>query len=237
MDRLNVQTTQNVVIEYTVAGLGTRFLSAMIDFFILLCYAIGMGYLLNEMGMYSFESYWMYYLVVMLPYFLYHPVCETLFEGQSLGKKQMNIKVVRVDGTPAGLGNYIIRWLFRLIDVVITMGGLAVVTIILNGKGQRLGDIAGGTAVVNVEKKTDILRALNAVPDEDYEPMFREAKKLADKDVALLKNILDTARSTDNNEAIWQLATKLRSMLNVETDLPPRKFIETVIKDYNHYNS
>ena len=64
---------------------------------------------------------------------------------------------MRLDGTRPGLGDYVLRWLLRPIEVIAFTSGVRqpCITILLNGKGQRLGDLAAGTTVVSLLRRAD----------------------------------------------------------------------------------
>jgi uncharacterized RDD family membrane protein YckC len=50
----------------------------------------------------------------------------------------MKIRVVKIDGYQAGFGDYMIRWVFRIIDISI----IGLISAIVSKNNQRLGDIA-----------------------------------------------------------------------------------------------
>ena len=50
----------------------------------------------------------------------------------------MKIKVVRLNGTPATVGDYLLRWVFSLVDFYVLSGAIALVAVAMGGKGQRL---------------------------------------------------------------------------------------------------
>ncbi|HSJ12595.1 MAG TPA: RDD family protein, partial [Gillisia sp.] len=145
MDNYQIETAQNIGIKQNVAGIGDRILAFIIDALILIGYAILASFGIAGLGL-DGGQLWVYYLIIGLPVFLYHLIWEIFNNGKSPGKAALNIKVARLDGSRPGFGQYIIRWLLRLIDISISSGGVAIVTILLNGKGQRLGDLAAGTA-------------------------------------------------------------------------------------------
>src|SRR5690606_21050190 len=109
--------------------------------------------------------------IVTVPFLLYHPLFEILMNGQSPGKRQMKIKVVSLDGSSPTIGGYLMRWLFRLVEVFMLRGAVAMVTIAANGKGQRLGDIAAGTTVVKlVPQHATSSDAVFTQVESDYQP-------------------------------------------------------------------
>lgn len=232
MQTVNVRTTQNVVIDYPVASLGDRILAYFIDALIIIAYFIVCVILI---GFAEIGSVAIIISLITIPMFLYHLMFEIFMNGQSPGKRQMNIKVVRLDGTPATIGNYVIRWLMRIIEIDILSGAMAMVVIAINGKGQRLGDIAAGTTVVKlVEQKAVTAKEVFTLTDENYVPVFQQVIQLNDNDIELIQQALEVNRTTGNLRPVMAVTEKVKSNLGIQTDLPPVKFLYTIVKDYGH---
>ncbi|HCI71200.1 MAG TPA: RDD family protein, partial [Balneola sp.] len=83
-------------------------------------------------------------------------IFEVVWNGKSFGKWMMGLQVVMLDGSSPSFGNYLIRWMLRLLEVSFTNGILAFITVLINGKGQRLGDIAAKTCVIKTRKKVKL---------------------------------------------------------------------------------
>lgn len=235
MQTVTVRTTQNVVIEYPVASLGDRILAYFVDALIIFAYNILVAIILVSSGMFS-----LVFLIglLIIPAFFYHLVFEILMEGQSPGKRQMNIKVVRMDGTPPTIGNYVLRWLLRLIEIDLLSGALAMVTIAVNGKGQRLGDLAASTTVVRLAKEAEVTSSeVFTVAQEEYIPVFQQASQLSDEDIELVQQALEVNKNSGNAEPVLAVTEKIKNTLNIQTDLPPVKFLYTLVKDYGHFTS
>jgi uncharacterized RDD family membrane protein YckC len=232
MQTVSVRTTQNVVIDYPVASLGDRILAYFIDALIIIAYFIVCVILI---GFAEIGSVAIIISLITIPVFLYHLMFEIFMNGQSPGKRQMNIKVVRLDGTPATIGNYVIRWLMRIIEIDILSGAMAMVVIAINGKGQRLGDIAAGTTVVKlVEQKAVTAKEVFTLTDENYVPVFQQVIQLNDNDIELIQQALEVNRTTGNLRPVMAVTEKVKSNLGIQTDLPPVKFLYTIVKDYGH---
>jgi uncharacterized RDD family membrane protein YckC len=232
MQTVTVRTTQNVFIEYPVASLGDRILAYFVDILIIIAY-----YLVAVMVLVSLDSFSMsgFIGIMLIPTFLYHLFFEIFMNGQSPGKRQMNIKVVRLDGTPPTIGNYVIRWLFRLIEIDFLSGAVAVVAIAVGGKGQRIGDLAAGTAVIKeVEHHEVSAKEVFTVSEENYTPVFHQVVNLTDQDIELIQQALDVNRTTGNLQPVLAVAEKIRNVLRIQNDLPPLKFLYTIVKDYGH---
>ena len=93
--------------------------------------------------------------LIYLPVFFYNLAFEILMNGQTLGKRALNIKVVRLDGTSPTIANYIFRFILWPIDVFLS-GSIAITLISLTKNGQRLGDLAGGTTVVKLTQRGQV---------------------------------------------------------------------------------
>ena len=241
---VDIETSQRVKLSYEPAGVGERILAFFLDaFFIGIYYLVVIwiwGYA-NNIGPNSagnFEdSVWVLYIVLVLPLMLYHLVSEVISNGYSLGKKIVGIRVVKIDGTRANLGGYIIRWMFRLIEISMTSGVLAFVTILLNGKGQRVGDILGKTCVIKERKKVNLDNTLYSKIADAYEPQFKQVAELNDKDIRIIREVLDSRSHYDYDNWFLMLQKtrkKIEDRLGVEDHgLSGDKFLRTVIKDYN----
>lgn len=235
MQTVTVRTTQNVFIEYPVASLGDRILAYFVDILIIIAY-----YMVAALALVSLDTFSMsgFIGVMLIPTFLYHLIFEIFMNGQSPGKRQMKIKVVRLDGTPPTIGNYIIRWLFRLIEIDFLSGAVAVVAIAVGGKGQRVGDMAAGTTVIKEVKKREVLaKEVFTVSEENYTPVFQQVINLTDQDIELIQQALDVNRATGNLQPVLAVTEKIKITLGIQTDLPPMKFLYTIVKDYGHLTS
>lgn len=235
MQTIQVRTTQNVFIHYPVASVGDRILAYLLDTLILIVYAIAVGLLL----IYSeTESYWVWILMLGMPWLLYALLFEIFMDGQTPGKRVLNIKVIRLDGTPASIRDYILRWIFALIDLKFLSGAIAVILIAAGGKGQRLGDMVAGTSVIKqTEQKEITAQEVFVVADTEYQPIFAQAIQLNESDIDLIQRALEVNRDLGNPKPMLAVTEKLRAQLGIQTDMPPVKLLYTLIKDFNHLTS
>ncbi|MBT1706673.1 RDD family protein [Fulvivirgaceae bacterium PWU5] len=231
MQTVSVRTTQNVFIQYPVASLGDRMAAGLIDTVIVVAYIVLVAY---GMSLVEIDSAALGISVLVIPSILYHLLFEIFMDGQSPGKRQMKIKVVRTDGTPATIGNYLLRWLLRLIEVQAAQGMIAVITIAWNGRGQRLGDIAAGTTVVKLVKQKDVTAAeIFTLATEDYVPQFPGVIMLSDRDAELIQQALEVYRRHDNLQPAMIVTEKIKTRLGIQTDMTFEAFLTTILKDYS----
>ncbi len=247
MATIRVQTTQNVTLEYEVASVGDRIVAALLDYLILFAYGVLLTMLARSLadGSSTADSSINYrdpaellgVLIIILicaPFFVYFLVCEIFFNGQTLGKKARHLRVMRLDGTPARLGDYFLRWLLRPVEIISALGGLAVVTILLNGRGQRLGDVLAGTSVLSLKPGASQLLAPEAAAPAGYQPVFEQAGQLTDHDAFLVRQLLSRSLQRGNYLILHETALKVKQLLAVQSDLSDEAFLRTVLRDHTH---
>jgi uncharacterized RDD family membrane protein YckC len=235
MHTIQVRTAQNVFIHYPVASIGDRIIGHLIDILILILYFFGIFGLFFQL---KFNENWAWILFLGVPYLFYTLTFEIFMNGQTPGKRAMNIQVVRLDGSPATVGNYVVRWLFALLEFTISSGVIAVLTILITGKGQRLGDVVGGTSVVKLIPQEEITgRDVFVAADQTYQPTFSQVIALNEADVELIQQALEVNRTHGNPKPMLMAAERVKSLLGIQTDMPTVKFLYTIIKDFNHFAS
>jgi len=236
MQTISVQTTQNVSIQYPVASVGDRILAYLLDRIILVAYVIVVIAVIINMGLE--EAIWLWILFAITPWFFYHLAFEIFMNGQSPGKRVMNIQVVRLDGTQPTIGDYVLRWIFSLIDFYILSGAIAIIVIAAGGKGQRLGDLVAGTSVVKLIAQKDITASeVFITPADTYVPVFPQVIQLESRDIELIQRALETNLNFGNDQPVLMVTEKIKTLLGIQTDLPPVEFLYTIVKDFNHLSA
>lgn len=245
MSLIAINTSQNVNINFNTASIGERILAFFIDILIKAAYIMVLFWFLFKI--FNFGSYintldnWSQmavFIIITLPIHIYTLVGESLMEGQTLGKKIVKIKVVKIDGFQASFGDYLMRWFFRLIDVFSNSGVIGLISMIISKNNQRLGDIASGTAVISLKNRVNISHTILENLKEDYVPLFPQVIALTDNDVRIIKENYQKALKIDDRIVVSKLSTKIKEILKLEIDptkMTERQFINIVIKDYNFY--
>ena len=240
---ISINTTQNVTIDYELAGIMERLLAFLLDSLIVTVYCFVIFWLLiatNFIGEFGESTIpFLIFVFLIFPVIMsYHLVSESLFNGQSIGKKAMGIKVVRADGQQMHIGDFGMRWMFRLIDIMLSAGSVAVITIMSNEKNQRIGDLVGDTCVIktNPRNQMSIKDLLKIQTQENYKPKYEAVVKFTEEDMLLLKNTLDRARSNPNDhyrKLLQKLAEKICAELDIKK-VPKKRteFLKKVLNDY-----
>ena len=237
MEKIKIETTQHVDIEYEIASVGDRIVATLIDGLIMAGYLFLMFILYyNIVGDHGGTAASVVFIILLLPIWLYHLLCEVFMNGQSFGKRSIKTKVIRLDGRQPTFGNYFMRWILRIIDIGFFYIGAIV--LVFNDKGQRIGDIAAGTTVVKLRPREQISNTAFEKTGETYTPVFPEAARLTDNDAYTIKQVLRlTVTDAPNiSEIDAALAAKLKAHLNIKTGLSDRSLLQTLLKDYNIIN-
>ncbi|MFN6040034.1 MAG: RDD family protein, partial [Bacteroidota bacterium] len=175
------------------------------------------------------------YTILSIPILMYDFLWEYFSNGQSVGKKVMAIKVVKLNGTQPSAGAYLLRWLLRIIDFMLGPV-IAIFSISVTKNYQRLGDLAADTTVIKLKGRTSIRNTIlyKAIPG--YEIQFRQVEKLSDKDISIIKEVFDYCRKNRDDKALLKLAEKVRKQLGLDkVDKSPEEFINTILIDYSQF--
>jgi uncharacterized RDD family membrane protein YckC len=233
MDNIRIQTTQNVDISYELASVGDRMIATVIDYLIFFVYIL---LCMLFFWIISYGDGFILPILLFLPLLLYDLLCEIFFNGKSFGKMAMKIKVVMLDGTQPGFSAYLLRWVLRLIDMVLFTPGLGLVVLLINGKGQRIGDMAAGTTVIKLKQKVLLSHTILNAQRPFYQIVYPEVSKLNDNDIDIIKDVMRHSLSSGNTHAIEMLAKKTKDTMGVNYTTGSVQFLATVVQDYSEYS-
>ncbi|MOA46212.1 hypothetical protein D3C78_1686980 [compost metagenome] len=108
------------------------------------------------------------------------------------------------------------------------------VTIVANGKGQRIGDLAAGTTVVKLNSNKDYHDIPVTRIDPSYKVNFPEVTLLNDADINLIKKIINRSLKANREDMLGPVANKVKEITGVQSPLSDYVFLQIVISDYNH---
>ncbi|MEZ4664081.1 MAG: RDD family protein [Caldilineaceae bacterium] len=167
-EEYTIETPENVTFGYEVAGIGSRFVGALVDTLVLTLALIVLNVVLLGL-LTAFSSFntdvfsrldeatmdWatgfvlaIFALLNFVLFWGYYIVFELLWNGQTPGKRVAQTRVVRMDGNPMRFWDNIIRNLVRFIDFMPSAYGVGLITMFCNRHARRLGDFAAGTIVI-----------------------------------------------------------------------------------------
>ncbi len=249
-----VRTTQNVIINLNSNVLLWRVLAYFIDSLILGAYLYFLYEINDANNTFSDEDSFIEIamLILILPFFTYSLLTEFLLNGRTIGKFICGIRVVKINGLRAGFTEYLLRWLFRMIDIYpfiflsfflgkygnigfSLIGIPAFIMIITSKNHQRLGDRVAGTTVIKVKNSISLSSTIFKEISDDYIPTFPQVVKLSDNDMRIIKDNFGNAQIHKNAEVMQALRKKVSEVMQVDSPLSDEEFLNIVMNDFNHY--
>ncbi len=252
MPLVKLDTGYNIEVEFAVARFPKRLMAWTID--VLVCWLITKALA----SLTSTESYFVWTdswdlkgVLISLPVLFYHLFCEISMNGRSIGKMAMNCRVITEDGGQPNIGQYLIRWVFRIIDlpywilVASVMGVMpwwtvplvfcGIASVLLTPKAQRLGDIVAGTLLIDTRNQTSWQDTVFTELSNDYKPRYPQVMQLTDRDINTLKNIIEMVKKNNDHDMARRIAQRIQSKVNIQSDQYALDFLQTLLTDYNYY--
>jgi uncharacterized RDD family membrane protein YckC len=223
MSYIEIQTTQNIHLEYETASIGERFVAALLDRLVMFFWIMIWLLLID-----AFNIGFSIVIVVGAPCLFYFLLCELLFNGQSIGKRIMSVRVAKIDGTVPSFGDYFLRWIFRLIDNV----AVAIVCMMFTARSQRLGDLAAKTCVVRTKISAKLVKVPEVSPN--YQVTYDTATLLNDSDVALIAQIISNPATLRNKTGLKKLADKVKEITQTSSDAHDHIYLRRILDDYSY---
>lgn len=231
---LDIRTAQNVPLALEPASLGERILATVVDGLVVGAYLV----LVVQVGFALVEpTTAVVVLTVLVPLLLYHLLFEVFFEGRTPGKLALKTQVARLDGAQPTLGQYLLRWLLRFVDVTASSGAVALVSVAVTPRSQRLGDLAAGTTVVRRRRRVRLAEVLYPAAPPGHVPEFPEAEALSDADVRTLRAVIVRLRVAPRGARSTELAQRAKAAVETKLGLgpvrmPPEAFLKAVVRDH-----
>ena len=256
MATIQINTAFNVDLDFAVAPFHKRLVAYLIDFTLLAIYLFSMKHLLYEIfNLDAEKGIGIDILIISLPMLFYSLLTEVILNGQTIGKKLIQIRVISLEGGEPTFGQFILRWITKFFEWPFLFGyiyassvalimyamytsffGIAVIiTILVTKRSQRLGDLAAGTVVVDAKTLMSINDTIFiAIDKKNYTPVFPEVMRLSDNDINTIKTVLTQARKNHNHDICMRIEYKIKDVLKLESRLSSTDFLEKLLEDYNY---
>jgi uncharacterized RDD family membrane protein YckC len=149
-DRVRISTPEGVDVELTLAGIGSRFIAAILDFMIQGGVLLGAALLLGVTGDGDRSGFAVaaFSVIFFLVFFGYDVLFEVRSRGRTLGKRWTGLRVVRTGGRPVTFIPSCVRNVMRIVDILPALYAIGMLSIFVTNRNQRLGDLAAGTLIV-----------------------------------------------------------------------------------------
>lgn len=236
MSKIEITTSQNVTIEFetpTLIERGLVFLIDLISVWVAIFIIYIPVYAISDSG---FDKY-MNYLGIMI-LVTGNLILQLSTSGKTLGRMIFGFNLIKINGDPVSVIDLILRWAFRIIDIIAGFGAIGAMFILSSEKNQRLGDYLADTVMIKVKKinRIELNSILNLDNKLNYTPIYTEIKHFEESEILLIKETTDRYlkhKTSGNKEAVKQLTIKMAKLLNL--DKKPKeeiKFLKTLVNDY-----
>jgi uncharacterized RDD family membrane protein YckC len=243
IDKLTIDTPEQVHLEFVLAGIGSRFMAAFLDAAIQAVAYLAL-FLLTLMwpsgGFFSpARSMWWYALVIFVGfciYWGYYAIFETLWKGQTPGKRWAGIRVIKDTGRPINAFEAIGRNFARAVDVLPAFYGVGVIVMLLNEKHRRLGDYVAGTLVVHESSDREANIFFNTPTRTEF--TLHQAAGLTLPEAELIETFL--ARRLDIPMEVRRFnGQRIAEMISTRLKIPPESrppdnesFLELMVREF-----
>jgi uncharacterized RDD family membrane protein YckC len=232
LDQLKIDTPEQIALELPLAGIGSRFLAMVVDTLIQ-----ALLYLLVAL-IFIFTSPVGFDIFKFLPrlvgpavaifigfaiYWGYFAIFETIWKGQTPGKRYAGIRVIKESGRPINAFEAIGRNLMRAVDGMPGMYGVGLVCMMLNRQSRRLGDFVAGTVVVHEKPAEEVrlpdLKTWNTAPERSAATPGME--KVTADELVLVETYLSRRLDLDPEVRI-RTAIQIADRIKAKTGLEPQ---------------
>lgn len=151
---MRIETPENVVLTYQLAGPAQRYVAYLIDFFIRLAIIYASWYVVSMLVIIlPGTAMGILLLIAFINTWGYYTISEGFFKGQSIGKSFCGLRVIRDAGYPITFWPALLRNLVRSADSIMFYG-IGITSMLLTRRFQRLGDLVAGTVVIQERSMT-----------------------------------------------------------------------------------
>ena len=245
-DKLTIETPEQTVLEFEVAGIGSRFLALAYDTLLQILIGIGLTVILvvaaATLPGEAREGIW-FVAIILIAYFVlyfgYFAIFEVLWNGQTPGKRKEGLRVIKDSGRPISPAEAIGRNLMRIVDQLPFLYAIGICSVLLSRQNKRLGDFVSGTIVIHEKSLLDA------------RPVWQEpatagqvapasttfgSERLSPEEFALVEAFLNR-RSSLPGDVRFSMAQQIARQISPKLLLPPgellsaEKLLETVVQE------
>jgi uncharacterized RDD family membrane protein YckC len=239
-EQLTIETPEHIALEFPLAGVGSRFLAMAFDSLlqgIAVVVLVAVGLFISALAGTgsSFSGLGLWGLAILFAigfaiYSGYFAVFESLWMGQTPGKRLVGLRVLDVSGRPVTVHAAIVRNLLRLIDQLPGVYALGILSILVTRRQQRIGDLAAGTVVVH-----ERLDGRVVLPSAAPAAVRVGAHRLTAEEIAVVEGFLRRRDDLDpwpRRQAAHSIATRLKAKLDAVSSEDDEVLLELIAAEY-----
>lgn len=245
IEKLTIETPEQIDLEFPLAGLGSRGLALLYDSLLqaliaLFLFIAAAFFAPTTTRLWAEAWTWTVAVLVLAAFCLYwgyFAFFEAIWKGQTPGKRRARIRVIKETGRSITVFEAVARNFMRAIDALPGPYAVGVAAIFIDRKNRRLGDLVAGTVVVHESRDwaakplRNVTMADRVVADSDI------AARLTVQELELMETFL--ARRLDlvaevRRQTGHAIADRLAAKLNVPPESRPsdEDFLERLAAQY-----
>jgi len=237
-DKLIIETPEQTSLEFPLAGIGSRFLALAADtllqttFFLVLGIA---GIALSTINLLTtIGRQWVIAILLFIFFavqFGYFALFESLWNGQTPGKRWTRLRVIKDDGRPITSYDAILRNLLRTVDALPTLYATGIICILLSRENKRVGDFAAGTVVIHEKPPEGVSSIWDESAPQTLASAWGALPQLTLEELQLIEAFFGRRSNLDpdvRRKISAQISDRLGARLGVALDARPdaEKFLE-----------
>ncbi len=224
-DKLTIETPEQTALEFSIAGVGSRFLALALDTLIqiaaALVFGVGGAIIFRELMPFAAGGTWAVALLALLLFVIfigYFAIFESVWNGQTPGKRIVNIRVIKDTGRPITPSEAVARNLLRLVDQMpVFLYGVGIASALISRQNKRLGDFVAGTIVVREQELRDF-RPLWQAPVSNSAVTYGAAQ-LSAEEFSLVETFLNR-REALPPDVRYRMAEQIAGRIKPKLDVP-----------------
>jgi len=238
-EKLTIETPEQIALEFPLAGVGSRFLALAFDSLVqggAIALVVAAGLIFQWIGLPGISrttlGSWTFAILLAVGFVIYSAyfaVFEAVWSGQTPGKRLVGLRVIDVSGRPVGVYSAILRNVLRLVDQLPGFYALAIASVLVTRRNQRLGDIAAGTVVVH-----ERVERIAAAPRADTAVRLG-ADRLTQGEIVLVEGFLRRRADLDpwvRRQHARQIAGRMAERLGLGTIDDEERLLEQIAAEY-----
>jgi uncharacterized RDD family membrane protein YckC len=244
-DRIQVDTPEQIALEFPLAGIGSRFMAIALDTLIqFLLYLAGIFAMVGlsklapdlPVSLKWLPDSWLPALLILFlfcVYWGYFAIFEIFWHGKTPGKHMAGIRVIKDTGRALNVYETIGRNLMRAIDWLPLLYVVGIVTVMISRRNQRLGDFLVGSVVVHDKRNEELPPVWSPTTEKvAFDPQLG---KLSPEELVLIETYLQrrlTLNFAARDAAAFQIASRITAKTGVQRppDVSLDDFLENVAK-------
>jgi uncharacterized RDD family membrane protein YckC len=245
-DKLTIETPEQIPLDFPLAGIGSRFLAVAFDFLLQFVSVLGLM-VIADMLFYTIGRFssmgpiWVAaaaVLVFFLIQFGYFAIFESLWNGQTPGKRRLHLRVIKDSGQPITTYDAVARNLLRIVDSLPGLYVVGILSALLSSKSKRLGDYVAGTVVVHEKPLRDPGQiGLNFAGGEsrtgyDLRRLSQEEFQLIEAYLLRRPQLSSEVRARLTRQIVERIALKLQ--ISEDDQKSPDSLLEKLAAEYRN---